>query len=62
MYVIYSNEDFDSIYGKIKKGDILETCMHEDEQDFIKYILDNYGPNGQNIKVKWKKIKGDDID
>ena len=62
MYIIYSNEDFDSIYGKIKKGDILETCMHENEKDFIKYVLDNYGPNGQNIKIKWKKVKGDNID
>ena len=56
MYIIYSDEDFESIYGTIHKGDILETCMHEEQDEFFKYLFGKYGPNGQDIKTKWKKI------
>lgn len=57
MYEIIANEEFEDSWGGIThKGDILETTMHEEEEEFLRYILEKYGPNGEQIKIKWRKI------
>ena len=57
MYEIISNEEFEDSWGGIThKGDTIETTMHEDKKEFLKYILEKYGPTGENIKIKWRKI------
>lgn len=58
MFVIIANEEFEDNWGGITHvGDVLETTMHEEEDEFLRYILDKYGPTGENIKIKWRKIK-----
>ena len=57
MFIIIANEDIESWSGTIQKGDILETNMHEDLNEFLNYLKNQYGPKGQNIKVKWRKVK-----
>lgn len=58
MYEIISDEEFeDSWGGTTHKGDILETTMHNEEKAFLKYVFEKYGPAGENIKIKWRKIK-----
>lgn len=58
MYVIISNEEFEDSWGETTHiGDVLETVMIEDENEFMKYILDKYGPNGEDIKIKWRKVE-----
>lgn len=58
MYEIISDETFEDSWGDIThKGDHLETTMHEEESEFRRYVFEKYGPAGENIKIKWRKIK-----
>lgn len=58
MYVIIANEEFEDVWGEvIHVGDVLETVMYDEEKDFLRYVLDKYGPGGEDIKVKWRKSK-----
>lgn len=58
MYVIISNEEFEDSWGETTHiGDVLETVMIEDENEFMKYVLDKYGPGGEDIKIKWRKVE-----
>lgn len=53
---IISLENFDSIFGPFKKGDIIETIEQENEFECRQYVFDKYGPMGENIKVKIKEV------
>lgn len=53
---IISLENFDSIIGLIKIGDIIETVEQENELECKQYVYDKYGPMGENIKVKIKEV------
>ncbi len=58
MYIVIANEEFEDSWGEITHiGDVLETVMIDDEKDFIRYILDKYGANGENIKIKWRRVQ-----
>ena len=58
MFVVIADEDFEDCWGGItRKGDVLETVMHSEEKDFIRYVLDKYGPTGEDIKIKWRKVE-----
>lgn len=60
MFIIISNEEFEDFWGEtVHIGDVLETVMIEDEQELKRYLLDKYGPTGENIKVKYRKGIGD---
>ena len=57
MFVIISEEEFEDCWGGITHiGDVLETVMIEDEDELRRYVLDNYGPTSQDIKVRCKKV------
>ena len=57
IYNIISMEEFDSIYGKIKKGDIINTIMFENLNECKQWAYQQYGPNGENIRIKIKEVK-----
>ncbi len=57
MFVIISNEEFEDSWGGITHiGDVLETVMIEDLDELKRYLLDKYGPTGENIKVKYRRV------
>lgn len=59
MFVIIANEEFEDFWGEtVHIGDVLETVMIEDLDELKRYLLDKYGPTGENIKVKYRKING----
>ncbi|MBO5478546.1 MAG: hypothetical protein J6J36_08130 [Clostridia bacterium] len=56
MFIIISNEEFEDFWGETTHiGDVLETVMIEDEQELKRYLLDKYGPTGENIRVKYRR-------
>ena len=57
MFVVIADEEIECWSGTIHKGDVLETNMHEDLNEFLKYLNNQYGPRGQDIKVKWRKVE-----
>ena len=60
VFVIISNEEFEDFWGEtVHIGDVLETVMIEEEQELKRYLLDKYGPTGENIKVKYRRSIGD---
>lgn len=50
-FSIYLEEDIETEYGKLQKGDIIETVLYDDEQDIKDYIIVKY----EDIKVSYKK-------
>lgn len=52
-YKIILDEDIDTIYGEMHKGDELETVFYEDIGDLKRYLNIKY----ENIKVTYKEIK-----
>lgn len=57
VFVIISNEEFEDFWGETTHiGDVLETVMIEDEQELKRYLLDKYGPTGENIRVKYRRV------
>lgn len=51
-FEIISNETFESVFGKIEKGEVLETTEQRDLSECKRYVRRQYGPDGQNINVK----------
>lgn len=54
MYKIILEQDLETDYGIIHKGAELESTMHDDENEIIRYIKGKYMLEG--IKVTYKKI------
>lgn len=52
QFNIISLEDFDSVYGYMKKGDIINTIDKENIRKAKKWAYEQYGPYGENIKHK----------
>lgn len=55
-WIIISNETFESNYGTIHKGDTLETVIGREKKDLQRYLHDKYGPTGENIKIKYRRL------
>lgn len=51
-FKIISLENFESQYGKIKKGDEINSIQAEDLLEAMTWAYDAYGPFGENIKHK----------
>ena len=56
LFNIICMENFNSVFGPIKKGDKLETVEQENKLECKQYVYDKYGPMGENIKVKIKEV------
>lgn len=52
LFNIICMEEIDSIFGKIKIGDIINTVNYENLSECKRFIRNQYGPKGEDIKVK----------
>ena len=57
LFNIISAENFDSVYGFIKKGEIINTVQFKTHDECKQWVYDKYGPMGENIKVKIREVK-----
>ena len=57
IFDIISAEKFETNYETIKKGDIINTLEFESKDECIEWVYNNYGPMGEDIKVKIKEVK-----
>ena len=57
IFNIISMEDFDSVYGIIKKGKVINTVQFETIKECKQWAYKNYGPMGENIKIKIQEVK-----
>lgn len=57
IFKIISMENFDSIYGEIKKGDEINSVEYETLNECKNFVRNQYGPKGENIKVKIIEVK-----
>ena len=57
MFNIISAEEFETDYGTIKKGDVINTLHFESKDECNEWVYENYGPMGENIKVKIKEVR-----
>lgn len=57
-YIIYSEESFETEYGTIHKGDIINTIQgeKEDEDEIINWLINQYVLEG--IKISYKYTRG----
>ena len=55
-FEIISKETFESVFGLIKKGDVLETTEQRDLAECKRYVHMQYGPGGEDIKVKIRTL------
>ena len=53
-FIIYSETEFDSIYGPIRKGEEINTIMAgpEDEQEIRKFLIKQYLEDGISVSYK----------
>lgn len=52
LFKIISMENFDSIFGLIKKGDEINCINCEDIHEAKRFCKIQYGPKGEDIKIK----------
>lgn len=55
-FEIISNEAFESVFGLIEKGDVLETTEQRDLAECKRYVRSQFGPDGQDISVKIRTL------
>ena len=57
IFNIISEENFNSVYGIIKKGEIINTVQFETIKECKQWAYENYGPKGEDIKIKIQEVK-----
>lgn len=56
-FKIISLEEFESCYGTVKIGEEINAVNMEDINECKKWVHKQYGPSGEDIKVKIVEVK-----